>query len=302
MEIVILLIALVVLALLGLFLWWLLVTTEGVYLGRRVVVWLYDVYARRYDRIKGYDTTIEAATIGRPVLHALIDVPAPLVLDVATGTARTHLALLGQPAFNGHVIGLDYSRKMLTMAAQKIAPFSHRAALIYQPAEALPFDDETFDAVLCLEALEFMDDDDVVVAELVRVLRPGGLLLITNRKGVQARLMPGKTQSGKTAVERLTRRFGMEPVILHPWQVEYDLIWAFKANEAPPAPEHALEAILRCPGCGKRCLQRTDNAHLTCIQCATQVPVGADGVIEYANAQVNIKSTKTSTLQTTQEN
>jgi ubiquinone/menaquinone biosynthesis C-methylase UbiE len=298
-EIVILLIAVVVLIVVGAFLWWLLVTTEGVYLGRRVVVWLYDVYARRYDRIKGYDTAVEAATIGRPMLHALLDVPAPLVLDVATGTARTHLALLGQPAFNGHVIGLDYSRRMLTMAASKIAPLGHRAALIYQPAEVLPFDDETFDAVTCLEALEFMDDDDVVLAEIVRVLRPGGLLLTTNRKGGQARMMPGKTQSGKEAVARLSSKFGLEPVVLTPWQVEYDLIWAYKADAAPPAPEHALEAILRCPGCCKRSLQRTDNTRLVCGECATQIPIGADGVIEYANAKTTVNA---NTLQTSREN
>ncbi len=47
----------------GLFVWWLLITTEGVYLGRRVVIWLYDVYARRYDRIKQYDAGWEAATL-----------------------------------------------------------------------------------------------------------------------------------------------------------------------------------------------------------------------------------------------
>src|SRR5258707_13553606 len=121
-------IALAVIALIfgGICLWWLLITTEGVYLGRGVVVWLYDVYARRYDRIKQYNPAWESATLGRPLLRALLDIPAPLVLDVATGTARLPLAIFGQPAFNGYVIGLDYSRRMLHVAAEKVAPIGFR--------------------------------------------------------------------------------------------------------------------------------------------------------------------------------
>src|SRR5260221_1257705 len=86
-------------------LWWLLITTEGVYLGRGVVVWLYDVYARRYDKIKRYQAAWESATLGRPLFRALLDVPAPLILDLATGTARLPLGIYGQPALQGSVIG-----------------------------------------------------------------------------------------------------------------------------------------------------------------------------------------------------
>src|SRR5258707_8700162 len=88
----------------GVVLYWLLITTEGVYLGRRVVVWLYDVYASRYDNIKKYDTDWESATLGRPILRVLSNIPAPLILDVATGTARLPLTLFDQPRFNGYVI------------------------------------------------------------------------------------------------------------------------------------------------------------------------------------------------------
>ena len=39
---------------LGVLVWWLFIETEGVYLGRGVVIWLYDVYASRYDGIKEF--------------------------------------------------------------------------------------------------------------------------------------------------------------------------------------------------------------------------------------------------------
>ena len=270
----------------GLFVWWLLITTEGVYLGRRVVIWLYDVYARRYDRIKQYDAGWEAATLGRPLFRALLDVPAPLVLDVATGTARLPLALFGQPAFNGYVIGLDYSRRMLSIAAEKVASLGFRVTLVYQHAQMLPFDDNTFDAVTCLEALEFMPDPDAVIAELVRVARPGAVLLLTNRKGTPARLMPGKTHSRTQIMEHLQQRFGLEDVATTVWQMDYDQVWAFKPGEQTPAPEHSLEAVLRCPKCGARSLIRTDTASLSllCTECETRLPIGADGVVEYAQA------------------
>jgi ubiquinone/menaquinone biosynthesis C-methylase UbiE len=266
--------------------WWLLITTEGVYLGRRMVIWLYDLYARRYDRIKQYNPAWESATLGRPILRALLDVPAPMILDVATGTARLPLALFGQPAFNGYVIGLDYSRRMLAVAAEKLASIGHRAELIYQHAQKLPFDDATFDAVTCLEALEFMPNPDAVIGELVRVARPGALILITNRKGIEARLMPGKTQPRDALYAKLYDKFGLEEVAITAWQADYEQVWAFKPGDLIPAPDHGLEVLLRCPGCGQRTLARTDDSppRLICAECAARIPIGADGVVEYAQA------------------
>jgi ubiquinone/menaquinone biosynthesis C-methylase UbiE len=283
-------IALIISALIfgGMFLWWLLITTEGVYLGRRVVIWLYDIYARRYDRIKKYDPAWEAATLGRPIFRALLDIPAPLILDVATGTARLPLTVFGQPAFNGYVIGLDYSRHMLAVAAQKIAPIGYRVSLIYQTAQRLPFDDNTFDAVTCLEALEFMPNPDAVIAEIVRVARPGALILLTNRKGIEARLMPGKTVPRTEIAGLLSDHFGLEDINVMVWQMDYDQVWALKPGDPTPAPEHSLEGVLRCPGCGRRELIRTtgDQANFLCTNCETHVPIGADGVIEYAKAVI----------------
>jgi len=279
---IVLLIVLIIAGGVGL-LWWLLIATEGVYLGRRVVIWLYDVYARRYDNIKQYDEEWEAETLGVPILQTLWDVPAPLVLDVATGTARLPLALLNQSAFQGSIIGLDYSRQMLSIAAEKLDQAGRRWSLIYQPAQALPFDADTFDIVTCLEALEFMPDPNAVITELVRVVRPGGLILITNRKGFDARLMPGKTQSVMAIMATLRERFKLQNVRAMQWQMDYQLIWAFKPGLRTPAPDHALEVVLRCPKCGRHTLS-CDGQTLHCESCGARIPIGADGVIEYAAA------------------
>lgn len=260
-------------------LYWLLVITEGVYLGRRAVIWLYDFYAGRYDDIKQYDPTTETYFLAVPLLQRLAAVRAPLVLDVATGTGRLPLALLEQPVFQGRIVALDLSRKMLAIAAEKLALHGDRVALLHQRAESLPFPDDTFDAVCCLEALEFMMDPPAVLRELARVLRPGGLLVITNRQGRDARLMPGHTFAHERLERMLREEIGMAAVEVEPWQVDYRIVWAVKAGVSPATGPRPLEEIWRCPRCGAVEMVRVQRGW-RCLACEARVPVGDDGVIE----------------------
>lgn len=262
--------------------WWLLIETEGVYLGRRIVVWLYDVYADRYDDIKHFRVEYDHMFLAQPIMELIAPHKSPLILDVAAGTGRLPLAMLNHAHFQGRVIGLDASRRMLRKAAYKLAEDINHAPLIWGPAEHLPFPDDTFDVVTCLEALEFMERPETVMAELVRVLRPGGLMLITNRKGT--RWMPGKTMGENTVQSRL-EAMGMTNVIVDYWQVDYDRVWGHKidkkAGESPVTGARPLEEVLRCPRCKQAFLQE-DAAMWTCPKCGLQVPIGEDGVIELA--------------------
>jgi len=85
--------ALIALIIIGLG-WWLLIESEGVYLGRRVVIWLYDLYAGRYDDIKHFRQDYDHLFLAQPLMQRIAPNRAPLVLDVASGTARLPLALL----------------------------------------------------------------------------------------------------------------------------------------------------------------------------------------------------------------
>jgi ubiquinone/menaquinone biosynthesis C-methylase UbiE len=208
-------------------LYWELVIAEGTHLGAGVVVWLYDLTAGRYDRIKQFDLAVENGTLGLPLAAELAGVTEPLVLDAACGTGRVAWAVLRQPAFDGTVVNLDLSAGMLRTGRVKGSSWPGRVHWLRAPADRLPFDDAAFDAVTCLEALEFMPDARAVLGECVRVLRPGGLLLTTNRVGRDAWLMPGKTYS-RPAFERLIGDFPLYNVQIEPWQVEYDLVWARK--------------------------------------------------------------------------
>ncbi len=272
-------IGIVGLLLIGGLLYWQLILAEGAYLGRRVVILLYDWSARIYDRIKGFNPGYEQWFLGLPLTQALADFPDPLVLDVATGTARLARTLFQQSHFRGRLIGVDLSRKMLQQAVQATAVWSERITFIHQDAGQLPFPDATFDAVACLEALEFMPDPDKVLREMVRVLRPGGFLLTTNRIGKDARWLPGRTCKPE-AFEAKLRALSLEMVQTRLWQEDYDLISAVKPGVRGPVGMRRLEEILRCPRCGQP-LRRQEAA----FHCANghTVPITPEGILDMAH-------------------
>ncbi len=260
--------------------YWEFVVAEGVHLGPRVVILLYDLVSRRYNGIKQFDPTYEDWFLSDPLVSTLRDVRAPLVLDVATGTGRLPRSLLAQADFHGRVIGLDGSRRMLAQAArtaQNTGGMAERLTLIWQDAGHLPFDDDTFDAVTCLEALEFMPNTRRAIRELARVLRPGGVALLTNRVGPWRKFLPGHTQS-PPAFETLLGSLGLERIETQAWQLEYDLVWAAKPGSGTSGAARPLSDILRCPRC-KGNLASGDTS-LVCGMCRRVYPVASDGVVE----------------------
>jgi ubiquinone/menaquinone biosynthesis C-methylase UbiE len=201
----------------------------------------------------------------------------PLVLDVATGTSRLPLTLFRQPTFHGTVIALDNARRMLHEATKYVGEYRDRITWVWQQAVPLPFDAAAFDAVTCLEALEFMPDMRAALAECIRVLKPGGLLLVTNRIASGARLMPGKTLS-KPKFETLLQALGQTEITTQVWQYDYDLVWSLKPDEDQPDRRPRPIDVLRCPRC---CcpLDRAAQA-MVCSSCSRRYPIGPDDVIE----------------------
>ncbi len=259
------LIALVVgLVAVGAFLYWQLVIAEGAYLGPRVVALLYDWSARAYDRIKGYDPAYERWFLSTPLVRALQAIPSPLVLDVGTGTGRLPRLLLSEEGFRGRVIGLDYSLRMLREAAHHVND-GMRCLLLHQEASALPFEDETFTAVTCLEALEFTPNPRRTLEELVRVLQPGGLLLVSNRIGKDARLLPGRSFSPEE-FEAVLRNLGLEMIHTQSWQEDYDLVWAVKPGVLRPREPQPFPTYLRCPRCNTELVYEAPETGWQCPQ------------------------------------
>lgn len=217
-------VGLALLGLLGAVLYWQFIVAEGAYLGRRVVVLLYDRFAFRYDEVKDFNPLSDSILLAGPIVaHA----PAGRVLDIATGTGRLPCALFAQTGFSGRVSALDASAGMLVVAKHKLSAYADRIDWHHRPAVPLPFADEQFDAVACLEALEFLPDADSALGEMWRVLRPGGLLLVSNRIGPDAWKLPGRAPPTTVFLERL-RACGFVDAEAQDWLVDYDLVRAQK--------------------------------------------------------------------------
>ena len=100
--------------------------------------------------------------------------PGARVLDVACGTGVLARALIARVGPAGAVVGLDLNEGMLAVARRKEPEVEWRQGR----AEALPFPDRSFDAVASQFGLMFFEDRVGAIAEMLRVLRPGGRLAV----------------------------------------------------------------------------------------------------------------------------
>jgi len=259
--------------------YWQIIVAEGTYLGPRAVAWTYDLVASRYDAIKQFEPKNERWFLARPLLRDLEGLECPLVLDVATGTGRLPLALLRE-RFGGRIIGLDLSLGMLRHARSKLRTYDDQVKLIWQDASHLPFADETFDAVTCLESAEFMPRPAELLAELLRVLAPGGTLLLTNRVGREARLLPHRAIS-RLAFEQLLAIHPLTAIEVQRWQADYDLALARKPGQRQAKTSKGIDLaqLVRCPACGASLRQQP--RALSCPACTLSFPI-QDGILRLA--------------------
>ena len=101
-------------------------------------------------------------------------VPGSMVLDVAAGTQLVSRALAARKSVR--VVALDQSEPMLRAGGEpnRLAGLDERIRPVLAQAERLPFEDRSFDAVTFTYLLRYVEDPAATVAELARVLRPGG--------------------------------------------------------------------------------------------------------------------------------
>jgi SAM-dependent methyltransferase len=110
--------------------------------------------------------------------------PGRSVIDVGAGAGRHTFEAYRRGAdviaFDRNAAELAEVDTMLTaMGRAGEAPASAKAQVVVGDALALPYPDGAFDTVIASEILEHIPDDDTVIAELTRVLRPGGTLAVT---------------------------------------------------------------------------------------------------------------------------
>lgn len=109
------------------------------------------------------------------------------VLEVAVGTG---LNLAHYPA-EVRLTGLDLSERMLGLARSRAAELGREVTLRQGTAHSLPFADASFDTVVCTLGLCAIPDHETATNEMVRVLRPGGRLILLDHVASSSRLARG---------------------------------------------------------------------------------------------------------------
>lgn len=143
---------------------------------KREAIELFAPLPRHYDRVAAVLSFGQDPRWRKAMVEAVKAGPSERVLDVATGTGLVAQALVRR--YGCEVVGLDQSPQMLAGAQARLAANAGLAqvSLVRGEAERLPFDDEQFDHLTFTYLLRYVEDPGSTIAELARVVKPGGRL------------------------------------------------------------------------------------------------------------------------------
>lgn len=138
----------------------------------------FDAWSAHYDRSILQQLVFKPSH--RAMLESLHIVDGTRVLDVGCGTGRFALEILRRHP-DAWVVGLDLSARMLEVASANCRSYlGDRLELVPGNSASLPFPDQAFDAVTCSHSFHHYPEQGRVVAEMHRVLRPGGRLVLVD--------------------------------------------------------------------------------------------------------------------------
>jgi ubiquinone/menaquinone biosynthesis C-methylase UbiE len=133
-------------------------------------------------RITGWLMDRANARAHRQALHRLALQKTDTVLEIGFGTGRLARKMAKQTS-EGFVCGVDPSQLMLETAEKRTKKFRKKGRIELKLADAssLPWADAQFDKVAALHSFQFWNDPKHDIAEIHRVMKPGGLLMLVLR-------------------------------------------------------------------------------------------------------------------------
>jgi len=149
---------------------------QGASARKRHALSLFAGLPRHYDTLGAVMSFGQDPRWRRALVRAVAPGPGQRILDVATGTGLVARALVAA-APTCTVVALDQSPQMLERARQIAAgkpDQARRISFVEASAERLPFEDGQFDGLTFTYLLRYVDDPAATMAELARVLKPGG--------------------------------------------------------------------------------------------------------------------------------
>jgi demethylmenaquinone methyltransferase / 2-methoxy-6-polyprenyl-1,4-benzoquinol methylase len=140
---------------------------------------LFTPLPKRYDRLEAVLSMGQNGRWRRAMVDQITGPGLPAgaaVLDVASGTAGVALQLTARTG--ARVVGVDLTEPMLREGQTRVAAagLAPRIGLVNGRAEQLPFPDASFDALTFTYLLRYVEDPQATLAELARVVKPGGTM------------------------------------------------------------------------------------------------------------------------------
>jgi ubiquinone/menaquinone biosynthesis C-methylase UbiE len=191
----------------------------------------YERRARNYDLANRVSAFLRGASPTKERHKAVRRLglqPGQRVLEVSVGTGTNLPFIAKRVGGDGRIVGLDISRGMLGVCRRKMRDKGIVADLIEGEAGHLPFPDEAFDAVFHHGGIAEFGDRGAAIAEMYRVVRPGGPVVVCD--------VGRPTDRKMSLVNRFLMRFQPEydkppPVEAVPETAEdVDLRWYFKGS------------------------------------------------------------------------
>jgi 2-polyprenyl-3-methyl-5-hydroxy-6-metoxy-1,4-benzoquinol methylase len=121
------------------------------------------------------------------------ELPCERLLDAGCGDGRYLAALATLRGRPRGIVGSDIAERILATARRATEQAGVQADLVQANLEALPFEDASFDLVLCAQVIEHLLDPSAGIRELARVTCPGGRVVVStdNRRAFVSRLLNG---------------------------------------------------------------------------------------------------------------
>ena len=204
---------------------------------------IFDEWPEKYDRwfetpIGGVVKEFESAL----VMKHLKPGAGERILDAGCGTGIFTVDFLDAGA---DVVGLELSYPMVARARDKLArrPFHPVAG----DMSTLPFADESFNKAISVTAIEFIADAERAAAEMFRVTRPGGTVLLATLNSLSpwAGRRTGAGRKGHDIFKKIFFRSPQEMMALTPFQGHYETAVHFEKTDDPTV---ARETEMRAGG------------------------------------------------------
>lgn len=202
-------------------------------INRAGVTRAYDLWAPIYDLVFG-----KVFDEGRRSTIAEADRIGGRVLDVGVGTGLS----LKDYAPTTRLCGVDISLAMLRKAQERVRALglSNVESLAVMDAKTLAFSDAHFDAVVAQYVITAVPDPEATLDDFVRVLKPGGELILVNHIGAEG----GARRAFELAFAPLARRLGWRPEFpwarLTDWAARHGGVRLVERRPMPPMGHFSL--------------------------------------------------------------